>query len=61
MTLEPVVQLKVKIWQFRLVQQFGYSLAIKSDEDYMKPIFTSGIEFVIRYSNPKKEAVKEWL
>ncbi len=46
-TLEPVIQGKLKIWNFRLTHQFGYSIAIKKNEDYMKPILTVGIEYII--------------
>ena len=46
-TLEPVIQGKVKIWKFRIVNQFGYSIAIKKNHDYMKPILTIGLEYKI--------------
>lgn len=46
-TIEPVVQGKVKIRDFRIVNQFGYSVALKSRHDYMKPILTVGIEYII--------------
>lgn len=46
-TLESVIQGKLKIWNFRVVNQFGYSIAVKKDEDYMKPILTVGIEYII--------------
>jgi hypothetical protein len=46
-TLEPVVQGKIKIWKFRIVNQFGYSIALKKDHDYMKPILSVGLEFVM--------------
>lgn len=52
-TLEPIVQGKVKIWNFRIVNQFGYSIAIKRNEDYMKPILTVGIEYIIENSANK--------
>ncbi len=45
-TLEPVVQGKVKIWNFRIIKQFGYSIALKEDF-YMKPILTVGLQYVI--------------
>lgn len=51
LTLEPVLQGKVKIWNFRIINQFGYSIAMKKGEDYMKPIITIGIEYVIGNSN----------
>jgi len=53
-TLEPVVQGKLKIWNFRVVNQFGYSIAIKKNEDYMKPILTAGIEYIIGNSAHNK-------
>ena len=46
-TIEPVVQGKVKIGKFRIVNQFGYSIAIKEEHDYMKPILSAGLQFVI--------------
>jgi hypothetical protein len=45
--LEPVVQGKVKFWNIRIINQFGYSIAIKKDEDYMKPTITLGLEYLI--------------
>lgn len=45
--LEPVVQGKLKIGKLRIVNQFGYSIAIKKHHDYMKPILTVGIEIVL--------------
>lgn len=53
-TLEPVVQGKIKIWNFRIINQFGYSIAIKKNEDYMKPILTIGLEYVIGNSAHNK-------
>ncbi|NOZ45780.1 MAG: hypothetical protein GXO79_03260 [Chlorobi bacterium] len=53
-TLEPVVQGKVKIWNFRIVNQFGYSIAIRKNEDYMKPILTIGLEYIIGNSAHNK-------
>jgi len=49
-TLEPVVQWKFKIWNFRVINQFGYSIAM----NYMKPILTVGIEYVIGNSDHHK-------
>lgn len=46
-TLEPMVQGKIKIWKFRIVSQFGYSFAFKENQDYMKPILTFGLEYTI--------------
>lgn len=46
-TMEPMVQGKLKIWNFRIVNQFGYSVAMKKNEDYMKPVLTVGLEYVI--------------
>ena len=46
-TLEPIVQWKIKICNLRVVNQFGYSIAIKKREDYMKPIFTVGLEYIM--------------
>jgi hypothetical protein len=46
-TLEPIVQGKFKIWKLRIVNQFGYSIAVKKDHDYMKPIFTAGLEYIL--------------
>jgi hypothetical protein len=46
-TLEPVIQGKVKVWKFRIVNQFGYSIAIKKKHDYMKPILTAGLDFIL--------------
>ena len=46
-TLEPVVQGKLKIKKFRIVNQFGYSIAIKKHHDYMKPILTVGLDYII--------------
>lgn len=53
-TLEPVIQGKLKIWNFRLVNQFGYSIAIKKNEDYMKPILTVGMEYIIGNASNNK-------
>lgn len=52
LTLEPVVETKVKIWKIRLVNQFGYSIAIIGI-GYMKPVLTFGIEYVMN-NFPKK-------
>lgn len=46
-TLEPAIQGKVKFWKLRLFNQFGYSLAIKKDHDYMKPFLTVGLEYIL--------------
>ncbi|MCX6230489.1 MAG: hypothetical protein NTZ33_02995 [Bacteroidetes bacterium] len=46
-TLEPVIQGKIKINQFRIVNQFGYSIALKKNHDYMMPVFTIGMEYII--------------
>ena len=46
-TLEPVIQGKVRIWKLRIVNQFGYSIAIKKKHDYLKPILTVGLELII--------------
>jgi hypothetical protein len=46
-TLEPVVQGKVKIKKIRIVNQFGYSIPIKKHHDYMKPILTLGLEYIL--------------
>ena len=53
-TLEPVIQGKLKIWNFRVVNQFGYSIAMKKNEDYMKPILTVGIEYSVGNSAHNK-------
>ncbi|MEL6134028.1 MAG: hypothetical protein AAFR59_11755, partial [Bacteroidota bacterium] len=45
-TLEPLTQVKVKLWRFRLVHQFGYAIPLKRGEKYMHPIFTVGIEYI---------------
>jgi hypothetical protein len=45
--LEPAVQGKLKIGKLRMVNQFGYSIAIKKHHDYMKPVLTVGIEIVL--------------
>ncbi len=45
--LEPVVQGKVKIWHFRIINQFGYSIALKKENIYMKPILTIGLQYII--------------
>jgi len=57
--LEPVAQGKVKIWNFRLVSQFGYAIAIRKNEDYMKPILTFGLEYVIGKSSKNKQDEKK--
>lgn len=46
-TLEPVIQGKVKIKKFRIVNQFGYSIIVKEDHDYAKPILTIGLEYIV--------------
>ena len=46
-TLEPTVQGKIKIYNLRIVNQFGYSIALKKKHDYMKPILTVGLEFIL--------------
>lgn len=46
-TLEPAIQGKLKIWKLRLFNQFGYSLALKKDHDYMKPFLTVGFEYIL--------------
>ena len=46
-TMEPMVQGKLKIWNLRIVNQFGYCVAMKRHEDYMKPVLTVGLEYVI--------------
>jgi len=43
--LEHVIQGKVKVWEFYIVNQFGYAIAIKKGHDYMKPILSIGLEF----------------
>lgn len=53
-TLEPLIQGKLKIWNFRVLSQFGYSIAMKRNEDYMKPILTFGIEYIIGKSAHSK-------
>lgn len=58
-TLEPVVQGKFKIWNFRLVNQFGYSIMMKKNKDYMKPILTVGIEYVMGNSAHSKSSHKK--
>ena len=45
--LTPVIQTKIKLWKIRIVNQFGYSIAIKKQEGHMKPIFTLGLEYVL--------------
>jgi hypothetical protein len=45
-TLEPAIQCKIKISKLRIINQFGYSIAIKKGEDYMKPVLTIGLEFI---------------
>ena len=45
--LTPVIQTKIKFWKIRLVNQFGYSIAIKKQGGHMKPIFTLGLEYVL--------------
>lgn len=55
--LEPVIQGKVKIWNFRIINQFGYSIAIKENEDYMKPILTLGIEYIIGKSAHNTDSI----
>jgi hypothetical protein len=44
--LEPVTEGKIKLWDARIVAQFGYSIALKKKHDYMKPILTIGLEYV---------------
>ncbi len=46
-TLEPMVQGKLKLWKLRLVSQFGYSISLKENQDYMKPILTFGLEYTL--------------
>ena len=46
-TIEPTAQGKIKIGKLRVVNQFGYSIAIKKHHDYMKPILTFGMEYVL--------------
>jgi len=46
-TLEPLIQGKVKIWKLRIVNQFEYCIAINKGNDYMKPVFTIGLEFIL--------------
>lgn len=53
-TMEPMVQGKVKFWNFRIVNQFGYSVAMKKHEDYMKPVLTVGLEYIIGKSARNK-------
>jgi hypothetical protein len=49
-TLEPAIQGKIKIRNFRIVNQFGYSIPLKKNQQYMKPILTLGIEYVLSRS-----------
>lgn len=50
-TIEPVIQGKFKIWNFRVLAQYGYSIAAKKHEDYMKAILTLGIEYLLGSSS----------
>lgn len=54
LTIEPVIQGKLKLWNFRIINQFGYSIPIIQNEDYMKPILTIGIEYIIRNTDLNK-------
>lgn len=44
-TIEPALQGKIKLWNLWIVHQLGYSLALKNNEDYMKPVYTLGINY----------------
>ncbi|MCF8308342.1 MAG: hypothetical protein K9I68_04960 [Bacteroidales bacterium] len=44
-TIEPALQGKIKLWRFWMVHQLGYSAAVKNHEDYMKPIYTVGLNY----------------
>jgi hypothetical protein len=45
-TVEPMINLQVKISKFRVISQFGYSVILKRGESYMKPILSLGLCFV---------------
>lgn len=45
MLLQPALNGKLKILSFRLVHQFAYCLPLKRHHDYMKPVFSFGLEY----------------
>lgn len=45
-TLEPMITGKIKYKSFRLLTQFGFSIAAKKGHDYMKPLLSVGLGYV---------------
>jgi hypothetical protein len=56
-TLDPAIQARIKIYDFRLVSQFGYCIMLKKHNDYMLPVFMAGIGYV--FHKHERDQVKE--
>ncbi len=57
LTIDPAIQARIKIYDLRLVTQFGYCIMLKEKQDYMLPVFMAGIGYV--FHKHVKDPVKE--